>query len=752
MLAPDYVHNVLDRLDRVKPSSSGWTARCPAHHDRNNSLSVGIGDEDGVVMLHCFTGCAVSDIAAAIGLTLADLRRPKVALTSGQPLVPATPAGVRTPPVSRTSKSRQNGHEAVPRTGTRLVKVYDYRDQTGQLVAQKSRWESADGREKTFLWRLPDADEWSGLNGRLSLSSMPLWGAEIVAQAGPATPVWYCEGEKAAQVCRDHGLLAVCHGGGANQREFGSSLDVLRGRDVRLWPDHDLPGRSLMALVARLLKGIARQIVTIESSAPAAGITLPDKGDAYEFFAMGGTVAQLDAAVALFTGAPQVAWLTHDALQIQLGDKVGPVTATFREMEMGVRSLDCELTLDMNGEQYTERINLSSQSAKETLRRSLESEFGKEAGLTGLLSRLFALARSTYISKSRVQRLGDIPHPGEPKWAVAGFIPAGVPSLLYGDGSVSKTFTALSLALTMSMGLSWLGRPTAAARVLYVDYEASAESFKFRASRVMTALWRTAAEFSPPSLRGTVDPKDPPVGYLAARGIPFVDLKTMVRLEVERGGYAVVIIDSAAPACGGKPEEADSAIRYFNALASLGTGVTTITLAHVTKTGDVDAPFGSIFWRNLPRITWYLAQPRQTGDPDLIHVVADCKKANDGPLPAIGWTVHFEAQAGPVEFTPAEALIIPRKQGANGNSRANHQAVSHVDQLRAALTGGPMTVSQLAREVYVKADVLGAVLRRHEGTLFAKTEDSKGGRGNAAQWSNLAAPERTDTIGTLANG
>jgi len=32
--ASDAVKRVLDRLKNVKPSSNGWTARCPAHPDQ----------------------------------------------------------------------------------------------------------------------------------------------------------------------------------------------------------------------------------------------------------------------------------------------------------------------------------------------------------------------------------------------------------------------------------------------------------------------------------------------------------------------------------------------------------------------------------------------------------------------------------------------------------------------------------------------------------------------------------------------
>lgn len=46
-------------------SGLGWSCHCPAHEDRNPSLSVGIG-EDGRILVHCFAGCAQADVIAAL--------------------------------------------------------------------------------------------------------------------------------------------------------------------------------------------------------------------------------------------------------------------------------------------------------------------------------------------------------------------------------------------------------------------------------------------------------------------------------------------------------------------------------------------------------------------------------------------------------------------------------------------------------------------------------------------------------------
>ena len=68
MTLPDF----LLKLNGVKPTHGHWKARCPAHDDREPSLSVAQGDEDRI-LLHCFAGCDPQAICASLGLTLTDL-------------------------------------------------------------------------------------------------------------------------------------------------------------------------------------------------------------------------------------------------------------------------------------------------------------------------------------------------------------------------------------------------------------------------------------------------------------------------------------------------------------------------------------------------------------------------------------------------------------------------------------------------------------------------------------------------------
>lgn len=70
------IEHVLVRLEKVKQRAPGqWSARCPAHADKSPSLSVRETPE-GAVLLHCFAGCGVQAITAALNLDMASLFPP----------------------------------------------------------------------------------------------------------------------------------------------------------------------------------------------------------------------------------------------------------------------------------------------------------------------------------------------------------------------------------------------------------------------------------------------------------------------------------------------------------------------------------------------------------------------------------------------------------------------------------------------------------------------------------------------------
>ena len=71
------LHEFISLLEArgLKPrqlANGQWLVHCPAHDDAKPSLS--ITENGGRILLHCFAGCTVDAICAALGITTKDLR------------------------------------------------------------------------------------------------------------------------------------------------------------------------------------------------------------------------------------------------------------------------------------------------------------------------------------------------------------------------------------------------------------------------------------------------------------------------------------------------------------------------------------------------------------------------------------------------------------------------------------------------------------------------------------------------------
>ena len=85
---------LLSVLEKVRPTASGeWVARCPAHNDRSPSLAIKEA-ADGRVLVHCFAGCGVSEVLAAVGLSFADIMPESLGPVEGLKRMPWNPRTV----------------------------------------------------------------------------------------------------------------------------------------------------------------------------------------------------------------------------------------------------------------------------------------------------------------------------------------------------------------------------------------------------------------------------------------------------------------------------------------------------------------------------------------------------------------------------------------------------------------------------------------------------------------------------------
>ena len=67
----DY-NKVLSRLEDVRQSGDKAMAKCPAHDDGSNSLSIKRLD-NGKILIHCFAGCTAEAILSGASLSWSDI-------------------------------------------------------------------------------------------------------------------------------------------------------------------------------------------------------------------------------------------------------------------------------------------------------------------------------------------------------------------------------------------------------------------------------------------------------------------------------------------------------------------------------------------------------------------------------------------------------------------------------------------------------------------------------------------------------
>lgn len=307
---------VLSLLPDARKNGSGYAARCPAHDDRRNSLSVGEGD-DGRALVKCHAGCETLDVVAKIGLKMKDL---------------FPDHGDRKAHVVR-SQTGHSGNGAHRMSGSGKGKHTDYLYQTGsgETLAIKRRIDLPDGK-KTFVWFTLEGHKAGkpGLGG-MSQSELPLYGLPQLTAAPIDTPVLFVEGEKACEAARSHGFVAVSPNGGAGQTDFGDALNVLQGRTVNLWPDNDDAGVKLMERVGKKLLPVCKLVRVFQP----ADLKVPEKGDAYDYFKRGGTA---DALKLIMEQAPPFVSSEEDEQEAKVQPKPPKLSEATALVELALAS------------------------------------------------------------------------------------------------------------------------------------------------------------------------------------------------------------------------------------------------------------------------------------------------------------------------------------------------------------------------------------------------------------------------------
>lgn len=274
--------------------------------------------------------------------------------------------------------------------------------------------------------------------------------------------------------------------------------------------------------------------------------------------------------------------------------------------------------------------------------------------------------------------LRELPRPSaDDSLKVKGFVlPRRHPAILFGDGGAAKSYTALWLAGCLAeQGLS----------VGFFDWELAGEDHRDRLERLF--------------------PDGMPRILYARCERPLVHEADRLRRLAREAGLEYAVYDSVAFGSDGAPEAAEVAAAYFRAVRQIGGG--SLHVAHISKAeGGDKKPFGSTFWHNGARSTWFVRAAEES-DPLTLGIFN--RKSNLGKLSRpIGFEVTFGE----------EVTTFSRSEVAETPEFAARMTVTQ--RMQHLLRSGALTVTQIAEELDVELNTVTQTVNRYtkKGKVF----------------------------------
>ena len=268
---------------------------------------------------------------------------------------------------------------------------------------------------------------------------------------------------------------------------------------------------------------------------------------------------------------------------------------------------------------YKDRVTLESQRSRNGVAKACAER------VPGIHDRTWATIiedacdRVMDTVKGRVSpvMLGNNPPSLErPKFQVSPLLPSRQPTLLWGNSDIGKSWVAVYLAACVENRVTHNGLTADLGRVMFVDYETTAEAIEERVRAVRAGLGDLVAD-------------DWELRYETATS-PLVDLVDELGRYVSDEKIDLVIIDSLGLALGGIVNESENVVQLFQALRELDC--TTLLIDHQGKGEDAKerGAIGSSYKRHYSRSEWEM---RRSEDGDNFNVGLYCRKANGSRKP-----------------------------------------------------------------------------------------------------------------------
>jgi hypothetical protein len=230
------------------------------------------------------------------------------------------------------------------------------------------------------------------------------------------------------------------------------------------------------------------------------------------------------------------------------------------------------------------------------------------------------------------------PYPEPRTYRVAGIIPDGAVTILYGDGGQGKSLIAQSIGLHIVTNRKFADRSVVQGSVLYADAELDRDEFVRRSYALASGM----------------DLDSPPAGLYYTRLLGSLSdphVLSALAADVRASGATLLIVDSLTiGAFGSDPKAAPDMTIVLKGVEALGVPV--LAIDHIAKPGaganlSDYRPYGSTFKYNIARSVLQLVRAEGGG------LVLRQTKHNFGPLTEpINLALAF--QSGAVRVTPID--------------------------------------------------------------------------------------------------
>lgn len=364
------------------------------------------------------------------------------------------------------------------------------------------------------------------------------------------------------------------------------------------------------------------------------------------------------------------------------------ITISLGGISQARNSVSCELSVeaDIPGSPKIvygpNKLDLMSSNSKETVVRALKNRVDTVEWST-LVDTVSRLGVTEYRQGAPVVDLQEYTVRRGQKWAIPGFLPDGMPTVLYADGGTGKSVFALALMISLQLQTSEILslHPTRKYRGLYCDWEFTEEAHGERLGQILEGAKLGLATESMLYIRCDK---------------PMNEMVPQIRDIIQQNGIDFLVIDSAGMASGNKPSDEEMTGLVFTGMRSLGH-ITSLIINHVNKEGK---QYGSVYWQNNARSSWRMVSVQDEKEGGVVHLGLHNVKNNIGGLcNSLGYKVTFSdssitflredpfSQAGTTTGAPIKAQMV---------ALLGREGPMHQDDIATKCDISPMSVRAIA--------------------------------------------------------